>query len=194
MDLDDIKNRMKRVYLSINQRYDDDLVKHINIKHTQTAKGGEVSISFGGDDQTEAINQTFLIISNLAKLKDHLKKLLVSKGGSGSDIENEIDQSEHLKLVVDLDNTEKHGKGRDSRSGKHPSLSNIGRALSSKSGQSMSFTIDPFSGAFQTEGDVAIVITADILDNNGNKICSLEELVNKSIETWEHIIQKYNLI
>lgn len=197
MDIDNIKNRMERVYLSISQCFDENIGKHINIKHKVDGKHWQTTVSFGEKNKAEIYNQIFIIVSHIAKLKDHLKNLYASKGGDVKLIENEIESSEYLKLVIDLDNKEKHGELKKSRSGKYPYLDEIYRALSVRAGrqvQSGSFSIDPFTGQFETKGDIVITITAEVKANDGTRICSLDELINKSMGKWEEIISKYNVI
>jgi len=197
MDINDIKNRMERVYLSIDRRLDDNIKEHITIKHKENGKHWQVMISFGEENKAEILDQIFIIISHIAKLKDHLKNLYKSKGGNAQLIEDEVEFSEYLKLVIDLDNQEKHGRLKNSRSKKYPYLSEVDRALSARAGgqgQSSSFSINPFTGQFETEGNVVITITAEIKSKDGIVICSLDELINKSMEKWEEIIKKYNLV
>lgn len=196
MDIDDINNRMERVYLSIGQRFDKNIEQHIKIEHKRNGKHWQAEISFGGDNKAELLNQIFNIISHIAKLKDHLKNLYISKGGDGRVVEDEVELSEDLKLVLDLDNKEKHGKLKKHHSGKDPYLDEIDRALSAipgKQSEKVSFSIDPFSGQYCTEGPVAIVITAQVKSNNGTRVCSLDELINNSMGKWEEIIKKYNI-
>jgi len=188
---------MERVYLSIGQRLDRDIEKHLKIKHESDGKHGQVTISFGGKEKAENSNEIFAIISNVTKLKDHFKNLYASKGGDVKLIESDIESSEYLKLLIDLDNQEKHYNLKKSRSGKYPYLDRIGRSLSIKAGQPSqkgSFTVDPFTGDFKTEGDVIVILTADIKDKAGVKICSFDELIDKSMEKWGEVIKKYNLI
>lgn len=198
MDINDIKSRMERLYLSVNQRFDTAIDKHAKIKHEVDRKHVKISISFGEQNTAEEINQVLVIISHIAKLKDHLKNLYESAGGNKQLLENEIESSDYLKLVIDLDNKEKHGDLKRSRSGKFPYLDDISRALTLRTGKqtqsTSSFTIDPITGEFKSEGNVAIAITANIKSSNGKIICSLDELIDKSIEKWEEIIKTYNLI
>ncbi len=197
MDIDNIKNRMERVYLSIGQRFDENIGKHINIKHKVDGKHWQTTISFGEEKKAEIYNQIFIIVSHIAKLKDHLKNLYALNGGDVRLIENEIESSKYLKLAIDLDNKEKHGKLKKSRSGKYPYLDKIDLALSVRAGrqvQSSSFSIDPFTGQFEIKGNIVIMITAEVKANDGTRICSLDELINKSMEKWEETISKYNVI
>jgi len=123
--------------------------------------------------------------------------LYKSKGGDIQNIENEIELSDHLKLIIDLDNKEKHCKLNNSRSGKYPYLDEVDRALSVMTNQdiqSSSFSVNPFTGQFEANGGVGVTLSAEIKDNNGIIICSLDELIDKSIKDWEKIIKKFNLI
>lgn len=199
MDIDNIKNRMERAYLSIGQHFDENIGKHIDIKYKVDGKHWQTTVSFGAGEENKAeiCNQIFIIISHIAKLKDHLKNLYASNGGDIKLIESEIESSEYLKLAIDLDNKEKHGKLEKSRSGRYPYLDDIDRALSVRAGgetQSSSFSIDPFTGQFETKGNIVITITAEVKASDGIRVCSLDELINKSMEKWEEIIKKYNLI
>jgi hypothetical protein len=201
MDINNIKNRMERVYLSIGQRLDDNINKHINIEYKrdidEKGKYLQATISFGEKNKPDVVNQVFIIISHIAKLKDHLKNLYASKGGNQELIENEIESSEHLKLVIDLDNQEKHGELKKSRSQRYPYLDEIGPVLSlggNKQGKTSSFIINPFTGENKVEGSVVIAIDADVKSKNGKIICNLDELINKSMEKWEEIIKKNLLI
>ena len=187
---------MERIYLSIGQRFDDDISKHAKITHETTTGGGKITISFSGESEAEILNRIFLIISHLAKLKDHLKNLYISKGGKGNVIENEVNQSEHLKLIIDLDNLEKHGSKKNGRSGKNPCIGNPRRGLGPKiyaGSQSGSFLFNPFTGDYNAD-NVAIIITAEIKDDKGNTICYLDELINKALQKWKEVIKTHKLI
>lgn len=197
MNTKDIKDRLERVYSSIGQRFDNNIEKNVKVKQELNGNHGRITISFGEKSKAEASNIVFAIISHLAKLKDHLKDLCVSKGRDAQLIENEIESSEYLKLIIDLDNREKHNKLKKSRSGKYPYLDEVGQALSTRTGgqtKSSFFAVDPFTGKIETKGDVVIVVTAEIKSKKGIRICSFDELINKSIEKWEEIICRYNLI
>ncbi len=198
MDTNDINKRMERVYLSLGQRFDKNIVESTNIEHLTNGSNFQVKISFGGENKAELYNQAFTIISNIAKLKDHLKNIHQKKGGNKQDIEKEINLSEHLKLIIDLDNQEKHGELKESRSNKFPYLNDIDRALSMRSDEQSKngahFTLNPFNGECEYEGNLAIVIIAEVKAKDGTIICSFDELITKSMDKWEEIIKKYNLL
>lgn len=79
------------------------------------------------------------------------------------------------------------------RSGKDPRIINISKALSPRPGvKATAFIRDPITGAGATN-NMAIVIIAEIVDNQGNLIYHLSDLINKSLKAWEEIITKYKL-
>ncbi len=196
MNTEDISNRIKRLYLSVGETLDEDVPKHVNIKHEKTATGGTITISFSRkEDELALLNQIFSVISHLAKLKDHLKKKFSSKGGDPKLIEEEIDESEHLQLIIDLDNLEKHGSGRKSRSGKYPKIIDVGRGFSQKDIKSSVPAVFEFStsGHIKWNDNTVIVISAKVIDKDGKYICSFTELVSKSTDKWEEIIKAFDL-
>lgn len=196
MSVEDINNRIKRLYLSVQAAIDENISSHINIKHEKTEKSGTVSISFSNkEDEPEILNQIFLVISNLAKLKDHLSKRLKSRKIDPKLLINEIKNSEHLKLIIDLDNLEKHGPGRESWSARFPKLIDVGRGISQKDIKISEPSVFEFSssGRVKWNDNTVIVNTGTIVDKDNKIICGYNELVNKSIDDWEVIIQKFNL-
>ncbi len=196
MSAEDINTRIKRLYLSVKAAIDDDIPTYINVKHEKTEKGGTVSISFSNkEDEPEILNQIFLVISNLAKLKDHLNRKLKSRSIDSKLFINEIKNSEYLKLVFDLDNLEKHGPGRESWSGRFPRIISVGRGLSQKDIKSSEPSVFEFSssGRRKWNDNTVIVNTGTIVDKDDKVICGYNELVNKSTDEWEAIIQKFDL-
>lgn len=199
MNLNDIKSRIERVYASIGQIFSDDVGASLSITHVKNPSGGYIAkVSFnGGQDESERLNKIFTIIHNLANLKDHCKKILSDRGEDDCVIEAEINNAPDLQIVLDLSNADKHGyPTKSNRSGRHPKIERVQSAMrisgdgSSKSG---SFIVDPFSGQWATEGNVQIVIHADIVDLDGKNICTLDSLADKTIAQWENIIKQYKL-
>ena len=191
MDYNSVKSRLERVYSSINKQFENDISKHVDIVETDEI----ISISFNNDNDTAGtLNSINTIIHNLANLKDNLKNILDEKGLKGQFIEDEINNSIYLQLVVDLSNQEKHGYPlkRIRRSKKDPLIKNINRHLS-MSGNDSSVIIDQRTNQIKSTGDSKIVITANITDSKGRILFKLDELVDNSINKWEEIIKKYNI-
>jgi hypothetical protein len=185
MDLEEFKQRLERVYASIGQRVDSDF-RNLTISFEPTSnEGGTIVISFDSKDKADVLNRIFLIISNLAKLKDHLKRRVSLIGGNPAVIEAEVDASEYLSIIIDLDNAEKHGPRKESRSGKFPIITNPGTGLGinhpGEISSSGSFAINPFTGEFHSQ-NMNIGITAEIRDKNDHIIYRFEELTDKAVQ------------
>lgn len=197
MDYNDINLRLRCLYLSIDRQYESDVLQHMQTK-TERYEDGKftITIDFNAKhDEHETINRINSIIAGLANLKDHLMTKLKLQGGNPQDIENEINQNLPLQLILDLHNQEKHGYPltKIRRSGKDPKIINISKAISPKPGViATAFIRDPVTGAGVTN-NMAIVITAEIVDSQGNSLYYLKDLIDKSLNIWELIIAKYNL-
>src|SRR5690606_10114039 len=107
--------------------------------------------------------------------------------GSPQIVENEINNSLHLQVLIDIINQEKHGYPlKNKRSFKDPLITNIKESyrftISSSNNQ------DTSSYLFLTQkgikpvgkGKEQMVITAEITDGNSNLLFSLDELVDIS--------------
>lgn len=191
MDFNDIKSRLERLYASINARFDENIGKHINI--TNGTKDGRKFVRLTFDKDSEgSLNKILLIIHNLANLKDHLKKVLSSKGGNKEDIENEINDSLSLQLIIDLSNAEKHGYPTNRRRSQlDPQIRRIRHSMAAKGKTAFSITFP--SGEYKAEGDCKIVIDADIVNEKEELIMGLDQLINSGLLKWEELIKKYDI-
>ena len=196
MDYDDINSRLKRLYLSLGQRFETNIFEHEQSKVARDGNKVTVTISFDGKhDVDETRNRINTIISNLANLKDHLKTKLKQKGGNPQEIENEINQSLPLQLVLDLNNQEKHGYPlkETKRSKKDPKIINVSKGISSIPGMNATrFIRDSITGAGHTD-NMAVVITGEVVDGQGNLLYSFNDLINRSSDAWETIVTKFHL-
>jgi len=174
----------------MNERfsYGDDA---IDTTHYETSNN-QINISFfNPDEEPKVINQINSIISNLANIKDCLKQKLEKRGDSSQAIENEINNSLCLQIIVDLANQEKHGYPlKRRRSQKDPLIKNVSRALM-PSNKPDNIRYERSDGSAVM--NVMTSITAEIVDSEGNLLCRLDDLVEKSINDWNQIIKKYNI-
>lgn len=108
MDFNDITFRLNKTLTSMNGRFDENILRGIKIEYGQTEKTKWMEMTIGNDDTETIINKIFLILYNLASLKDHLKNCLRSKNLNQNVIEDEINNSLHLQVLIDLVNQEKH--------------------------------------------------------------------------------------
>ena len=128
MDYNDVADRLKRTLKSIQARFDDDIAVYSTVEK----KDGRVNVKFEiQGDKEEMINKVFIILYNLASLKDHLKNKLKKSSLNPSLIEDEINHSIHLQVLIDIINQEKHGYPlkQSNRSGKNPLIQNVKKAF-----------------------------------------------------------------
>jgi len=193
MDFNNIKKRIERIYASINERFDNDLEKHINIEKKVTDSFQSFKVSFDKKQkEAEISNKIISIIHNLANIKDNLKNKLKGRGDDPNLIEQEINNSLPVKIVIDLSNQEKHGYPLTKyiRSYKNPQICNIESILRISNGE---FMFDPITEQINSSGGCGIAIKADINDGQGNFICRLDKLIDDVIVEWGKIINKYNI-
>lgn len=107
MDYNDFSSRLKRTISSLNGRFDEEVAVYVN--YSQNENESSFSIIAGNDDEETIINKIFIILYNLSSLKDHLKNHLKGKNINPQIIEDEINNSLHLQILIDIVNQEKHG-------------------------------------------------------------------------------------
>ncbi len=195
MDYNNVEIRLKKIYASIGEQFAYGQAA-LDTTHTELKAEKEerlVIISFfNPDDEPKILNQINNVISNLANLKDCLKKKIEESGNDSRVIEDEIDNSQHLQIILDLSNQEKHGYPltKTRRSGKDPLITNIGRALS-PSNKPDNIRHERSDGSSMM--NIMVKITADITDSQGDILYRLDDLVENALRAWEQIIIKHNL-
>ncbi len=97
----------------MNARFDNDIRKNTNVEFIQTDKGTGTRTTFGKSDENSYLNNIMIILHNLANIKDNLIKSLEAKGKTKQQakriVEDEINSSLHLQVLIDMVNQEKHG-------------------------------------------------------------------------------------
>lgn len=200
MDYNDISSRLKRVLASMNERFDDEIAVYTTVTKNDKKideKTNEFNLKveyhFGKHDQETLINRISIILYNIASLKDHTKNNIKNAGGSPQLVEDEINNSLHLQVLVDIVNQEKHGYPlRSRRSLKDPLITKIREsyqvtASSANKGSAFIFmTQDGFKHV--GDGKEQMVITAEITDGDGKLLFSLDELVETSFAKMEKLI------
>ncbi|HWZ65387.1 MAG TPA: hypothetical protein VNX65_01155 [Patescibacteria group bacterium] len=192
MDFNDINIRLQRLYVTIGEQYDYSIEKHI--KHEVVSLGGtrkQARITFGNSSQVEILNKVFNVIHALAGLKDHLKTRMTQIGKNPKEVEDLINETQELSLVIDLDNQDKHGSPltKTNRSGKQPRLANLQQALSGDGPSTLSITFNGMTGQIASQdGPLKIVIIGDVMDGSDSKIMPLEQLLDKALKSLEDFI------
>lgn len=178
MNYNDIKSRLQRTFTSLDERFDKNVSEHINIEPWENGLGE--SWTFGSSDSESVLNRVMIILHNLASLKDNLKNSLKKNGFSPQIVEEEINNSIHLKVLIDIVNQEKHGSPlRNPRSNMDPYISDLNQGL--RVGDKR----EGFKGP-------VIFIDGLILDKEGHRLFTLDQLVETCYEIWLNLSNKYN--
>lgn len=201
MDFNDIISRLKRLYNAVDKQYEYDIASNVKKIFERSGDKVKVGIVFGNHDEVELNNRIFGIINAIASLKDHLKKKFLELQKNPQDIESMINNSDGLKLIIDLWNQDKHGYPltRNTRSNRNPKVINIGQGLTFTNSAQASVTFrvnadnDKIDKIQSTDNSV-IKIHGDIVDDTGNLIMSLDKMIESSIEKIENLVNQHKLI
>lgn len=196
MNLNDINKRLERIYLSIDESIDKELKKSLEVVIDPETKE-PLGVKLDPQAKADTEHRILTIIHNIASLKDHLKR-------EYSNVEDEINNCIELQLVIDIDNSDKHGypaKIRP-RSNLFPKIINIDRVVKVQKSdiweykeevkfdfnpetnniiQKRTFTIGVMNGS--------IIIDADIVNEKGEFIMKFNDLITNSLNKWEEIIK-----
>lgn len=194
MDLNTLELRFERIHASINSRIDDDFKRHVKIEFS----GKSVSAQLPGkDDEFTVANQVLSILHHLATLKDHLKNSLEKNGYNKQIVEEIINSSIHLQVLIDLVNADKHGYPvRSSRSNKNPVIKNINQGvINNNYNKPIVMSISPKGELNMLEGvPPSVILTAGIFDGAGGFLFDFDSLVETCFFQWESIAKEYNFI
>jgi hypothetical protein len=201
MTIYDLESKIKRMYQTINESIDENVFNHL---HHITNPDTKQVIGFGFDGSrknNDQENRVIHIVHAIASLKDHLKK----KVARGQMVEDVINNCLALKLLVDIDNANKHGYPltKRRRSGLDPQIKNIRSIWNIDAGGSI-ISKRKFSFFKNENGspemsattsferaDGKIQITADITDIDGNFLMSFNDMVDEAVKEWEQIIENH---
>lgn len=200
MDFNDLNAKIKRLYSALGEQYDEDISSNIIDSHLSSPDGKfEHETTFGSNNPEKNQNLVMNAIHLISSLKDVIKQKLRESGKDPRAYEQLINDSRPLALITDLDNKDKHGNSlrHSQRSNESPQIVNIGQALHGHGITRVSFTTDFATGKTtldSAEGDVKIVVVADIVDSAGNFIMDLNEMLQSSTKIIESFLSKNELL
>jgi len=156
--------------------------------------GYYVKLDFSQNMSEQKLYNVFtLLIANIACMKDHLKVWCNSNGRSFNG-EELINTNTDVAIIHDLWNIDKHlSLSNRPRSGFTPKIDNLKQALSLSTGTDdgsfAMFSMDPITGKFIQQsgngGSVSLVISGDVLDENGTRIGDFLKICEKAVSAWE---------
>lgn len=192
MDCNDFTKRIEKINHLLNTRIDDDINKYADKEFGEKS----VTVTFGRLGKLEPEIRVQGILQHLSSLKDNIKVCLESKKIPSSIVEEEVNASIHLKVLLDIVNSEKHGYPTNSnKSKKNPRIHNEREGLINNNDDYIIMTIST-TGEIQTVKGVppSIKLTAEVYDEDGNFLFDLDTLVDECFSRLEKIAKKYNCI
>jgi len=197
MNLDELKEKIQRMYSSVEEARELDLSK-FRPKYVPHGHWVRVHHDFQGDWTPTRIKRVaFGVIRDIADLKDYLASAARVRGQGTTVVDETIRQNFELQLIIDLANYDKHSAhNRKTWSGKAPRLRNVKRVFELKG------TMEPSrrlalrlgrKGIESTGGEAAVVISGDIVGKGGEHLSTLSFCGQKSIEAWQSLIRRFGL-
>ncbi|MHC4653841.1 MAG: hypothetical protein ACYS91_02350 [Planctomycetota bacterium] len=198
MNTKELLKRIHRIYSSIKAVEETDPNK-LKATVITTGKCTGVYQDFRGDlNDAELSNLAHMLISNIANLRDHLKKWAGKNGKDKEKVNEAFNQSLELRIIQDLSNNDKHGYPPHNKgdSKKLPKLVDINRIMQlktqAKKGSSAVMTLG-VNGVpkFLGDGTPKAIITGNVVDNKNNRIGDLHEIATKAVEAWEQLLTDF---
>jgi hypothetical protein len=195
MDVNDINAKLARLHSALDSRKDPDYERHAKVE--QVEEGVRLTLP-GIDSLPKLENVVRSIIDNLATLKDAFKNKLKKRGEEKPIVKDFINSSIYLKVLIDLDNAYKHGYPTESNLSKmNPVIKNVRQTLRLEWNEGQ-FPI----GMIGTKGEMeimdaassAVVVLADIYDENDNFFLSLDFLIEICYELWLSFAEEHKLL
>lgn len=200
MDDEELSCKLHRIYAAINANEEKDLNK-IKPAIVQNQSFILFHQDFrGGLKDPDLSNLAYSLIHNIANLKDILKKWAIANNRDKAKIEQAVNRSFDLQIIIDLSNNDKHGyPPRDGGySGKSPNLVEINRVLQLKAGGNAGNYITVKSGdkgmlEKSGPGIAKVILTGNIVDKDGNHLGALEDVALEAIEVWNHVLKEFDI-
>jgi hypothetical protein len=192
---EELQNRVRRIYAAIGDAEEIDLSQfqpEIGISDNCVSVYQDFR---GGLSDEQISNIAHSAIHNLANLRDHLRRWARRSGYNPDRINQAVDKSFELQVLIDLSNVDKHGyESHDTNhSGRAPKLSEVNRVMMLSTGSqpnsSAVLTLTPKPVArFMGTGSAKVVVTGTIVDKTGLLIGDLHSFLEKGTEVWEGLL------
>jgi len=199
MTFSDLDLRVRQLHASLLGLTSDDLSSVKAYRRVDpTGRFYEVGVDFrDGMTEAQAMNLAEKLIENIARLKDHLKVWCNDRGlpFHGDAL---INSEHHVALVHDLWNVQKHGRlNRKTRSGAVPRLTDVHQRMrlttAPVKGAMAVWTLDPSTGEAKLHttpgGGASLEIDGQILDENNNKLGTLQQVCEQAIAEWKTLLR-----
>ena len=193
---DDLNLKVQRLYAAIGAVEETDISK---LRPKVIDDGHQIGFyqDWSGErSNAELSNIAYSLISNIANLKDNLKKWAANNGKDKAQVDDAFNNSEALKIIQDLSNNDKHGypPRNGGHSGKSPKVEKINSIIQmttkAERGSSVGLTFTPQGfPIILGNGTAKVIISCDIMDRDGNKIGDLHKTALEAVKVWENVVE-----
>jgi hypothetical protein len=194
MDLNDIRQRLELLAVSLKRQNKPPSTTHRERPVAGSPDKTDIIVRFGTRSQPELVSDVNSLLGEFAALKDIIGRRLKDLGRDPQLIEDLMNRSLHLQLMLDLNNEVKHGYPlRRYRSGVQPVISELGEGLHVPAGTKLEVEIDVPSMATTVGPGPFVTVTGRIRTRDGKEICTLGKLVDSCLEAYEGFIRDQGL-
>lgn len=195
-----LEERIARIHAALGRTKVSNLAR-FPARVTNTPSGhGFIQEFRRGASPEELMNDAFILINNVACLRDHLKKWARENRRDPKKVDETIRSSRDLCIIMDLWNSEKHGGSSHDRgwSKVSPRLDGVDRALTLRTlaRKNSSVTVQMGrDGRLRVGGDgtATVETSGAVRDGTGNRLGDLLEIVMRAIEAWERLLLRYEI-
>lgn len=196
----DLLQRIRRVHTAVGTAKESDL-NNLKASAISTDKIVGILQDFrGGLSDEELCNIAHSVIHNIANLRDHLRRWAHLNGRDKKKVDEAVEKSMELQIIMDLSNNDKHGypPRNGGHSGKSPQLTEINRVMKlatrAQRSSSIGMTLGP-GGVPRTFGDgtAKAVVTGQVVDQGNNPTGDLHDIATKAIEAWEGVLDEFGI-
>ena len=196
----EILQRIQRINAAFGHACRTDL-KRFPAKILRSQKGTLMMQDFsGGASDAELANVLQSVIHNLASFCDYLRNWAEPRGISRTSIYNYLSRSPDFCIIMDLYNRDKHGppNGRRGWSRRSPELGRARGVLQMKTQPKKGSTVCMTAGLrgepiISGDGSAHVVVTAEVLDKNGNGIGDVDKYVRGALRFCEGALRDFNV-
>jgi hypothetical protein len=193
---DDILACLRRIYAAIGLSTQKDL-SSISIVPAEGLDG--VRTDFQGkltDDEMNVLIRTSL--HQIASFKDPCKTWFGKNGQDSNLVEDCVNSSRELAIIVDLDNFLKHGEdkpGKLGRTGLFPALLGIRRVMQTKAMPGTRASVSMDSTGLTAAGDVSLVLFAQVVNRKtGDVLGVLPMMQQMAVRAWEDLLKYHGFL
>jgi hypothetical protein len=186
-----LQSRIIQMYEALGLTIEERL-SEINTQVEMNA-AGEAVINLNGDRTQENFqNSAKFAIYDIAVFYNHCCQWAQNTKGTTDDAEAVTENSRALRIIRDLDNTNKHPPHIANSSGDSPVLEDVRRALVVRG--PMTYT-QMFTGESRFEGDLHFEISGTIKNSRTGKVVGqLADILTEGVEAWEKFLTANQLL